>query len=281
MRRASKRQSTDDVPTPLYSEQTRDRRLGRSPTKVPRPLDPAQTDAPAGAVTPVPAADPEAPTADAHPADKPQEVLFINRSGSKVRKNQGQGRQGICPPRPNQGKENEVYFRCQENVDLPAVNKARDVFIPIELHFRKDRALTELELEKACVTDKKVLFLYWNHSFQAKRKVQGVHHWFQHNRRRDSGFPFVPGPAACIRVPKNVHVQVRAGCRLGAVVAVVDAGLDRLPKEPQDEEDLSRTNPPCQPPVTRRGTHSNSYPDGTGYEPGPQSISASSAYYSL
>ena len=94
--------------------------------------------------------------------------------------------------------------------------------------------MTAKELEKACVDDRKVILLHWNMSFQTKRKVQGVNQWFQHDRRRDSGFPFNPGPAARLQIPKNVHVQVQAGCRLGAVVAVVNAGLDHLQEEYED-----------------------------------------------
>ena len=141
--------------------------------------------------------------------------------------------------------------------------------------------MTDLELEKACVVDRKVIFLYWNRSFQTKRKVQGVHHWFQHNRRCNSGFPFLPGAAACIRVPKNVHVQVRAGCRLGTVVAVVDAGLDRLLEEYEDEEDLSNPNPPPYPPKHQREAPNRRPNAEAGVLPGPYSTSVSLAYYSL
>ena len=161
------------------------------------------------------------------------------------------------------------------------MNRARDIFIPVELHFRQARALTDLELEKACVADRKVILLHWNRSFQIKRKVHGVHHWFQHNRRCDSGFPFYPGAAACIRVPKNVHVKVRAGCRLGSVVAVENVGLERLPEEDEDEDDLSNLNPPPHPPTYRHNAHNRRPTAEAGALPGPSSISASSAYYSL
>ena len=126
-----------------------------------------------------------------------------------------------------------------------------------------------------------IAFSIWNRSFQIKKKVQGVHHWFQHNRRCDSGFPFSPGAAACIRVPKNVHVKVRAGCRLGSVVAVENVGLERLPEEDEDEDDLSNLNPPPHPPTDRHNAHNRRPTAETGDLPGPYSISASSAYYSL
>ena len=145
---------------------------------------------------------------DDEPADNSQEVLLINRSGNKTKKIKGLGKQRNPSPRTNQRNSNDIYFRCRENLDFPAVNRARDVFIPIELHFKRDRAVTAEELEKACVDDRKVILLHWNMSFQTKRKVQGVNQWFQHDRRRDSGFPFNPGPAARLQIPKNVHVQV-------------------------------------------------------------------------
>ena len=254
-RRASKRQSKADSPNPLCSEQAIDRRLGRSPAKMHRLPLPPLTGTTAEDDTPDRVGSTETMPANNEPADKPQEVLFINQSGRKTKKSQGPGTHRENPPMTRQGERNDVFFRCRENLDFPAVNRARDIFIPVELHFRQARALTDLELEKACVADRKVILLHWNRSFQIKRKVHGVHHWFQHNRRCDSGFPFSPGAAACIRVPKNVHVKVRAGCRLGSVVAVEDVGLERLPEEDEDEDDLSNLNPPPHPPMDRHNAH--------------------------
>ena len=219
--------------------------------------------------------------ADNGPADKSQEVLFINHPGRETKKSQGRGKQREQPPGTRHGDRNDVFFRCRENLDFPAVNRDREIFIPIELHFRHARVLTALELEKACVADRKVISLNWNCSFQIKKKVQGVHHWFQHNRRCDSGFPFYPGAAACIRVPKNIHVKVPAGCRLGSVVAVENVGLERLPEEDEDEDDLSNLDPPPHPPMDRHNAHYRQPPANTRDLPGPSSISASSAYYSL
>ena len=67
--------------------------------------------------------------------------------------------------------------------------------------------------------------------------------WFQHDRRSDHSFLFAAGPAARLYVPKNINVQVKKGCRLGAVAVTVDAGLDRLP-----EEDAARTSTRSLPP---------------------------------
>lgn len=215
------------------------------------------------------------------PADKLQEVLFINPAESQRKKSQGPGIHRENPPMIRQGKRNDIYFRCRETLDFPAVNRAREIFIPVELHFRHTRAFTDSELEKACVEDRKVISFNWNRSFQKKTKVHGVHHWFQHNRRRDSGFPFVPGAAACIQVPKNVHVKVQAGCRLGSVVAVENVGLDWLPEEDEDEDDLSNLHPPTHQPMDCHNEPNRRPTAGAGALPGPYSISASSAYYSL
>ena len=112
--------------------------------------------------------------ATTEPADKLQEVLFINQAERQRKKSQGLGAHRENPPTTRQGERNDVYFRCRENLDFPAVNRAREIFIPVELHFRQTRALTDLELEKACVVDRKVISLHWNRSFQSKTKVQGV-----------------------------------------------------------------------------------------------------------
>ena len=127
-------------------------------------------------------------------------------------------------PRNNR---NGLYFRCREDVNLPTANRARTAFIPIELYY-KDRPVTAEELRHSCVEGCKIISLYWNFSFETKHKAKGVTQWFKHDRRSDRGFPFPPGPAARLHIPKNINVQVNAGCRLGAVV---DAGLDRLPEE--------------------------------------------------
>ena len=103
--------------------------------------------------------------------------------------------------------------------------------------------------------------------------------WFQHNRRCDSGFPFNPGPAARIHVPKNTRVQVQAGCRLGTVVAVVNAGLDRLQGE--DEEDFPNHESTFHPPPQRFQPHNRRFPADLGAFPGPYSTCPSSASSSL
>ena len=69
-------------------------------------------------------------------------------SGLKNQKNQRTGDTENPSPRTNQWDSNDVYFRCWENVDFPAVNRARDVFIPVEIHFKRDQTLTDLELER-------------------------------------------------------------------------------------------------------------------------------------
>ena len=158
------------------------------------------------------------------------------------------------------------------------MNRARTAFIPIELYF-KDRPVTAEELRHACVEDRKVISLYWNFSFENKRKAKGVTQWFQHDRRRDNGFPFNPGPAVRLHIPKNVHVQVHAGCRLGAVVAVVDAGLARLLGE--DEARFPTSSPMPYPPPSRTKPHTRRIPAEPGVSPGPYSSSPSSASSSL
>ena len=280
-RRASKRQSKADSPNPLCSEQARDRRLGRSPAKMHRPPLLPLTGTAAEDHASDQTGSAETKPAVTEPADKLQEVLFINPAGSQRKKSQRPGVYRENPPMIRQGKRNDIYFRCRETLDFPAVNRAREIFIPVELHFRHTRAFTDSELEKACVEERKVISFNWNRSFQKKTKVHGVHHWFQHNRRRDSGFPFVPGAAACIQVPKNVHVKVRAGCRLGSVVAVENVGLDWLPEEEEDEDDLSNLHPPTHQPMDCHNEPNRRPTAGAGALPGPYSISASSAYYSL
>ena len=71
-RRALKRQSKADSPTPLYSEQNRYRCLGRSSAKMNRPLTPPQAEAVNKPATPPPADVPEAMPVDDAPADNSQ-----------------------------------------------------------------------------------------------------------------------------------------------------------------------------------------------------------------
>ena len=153
---------------------------------------------------------------------------------------------------------------------LPAAPRARTAFIPIELYYR-DRPLTAEEISHHCVEERKIISLYWNLSFESRRKAKGVANWFQHDRRKDSGFPFTPGPAAQIHIPKNIAVQVQAGHRLGAVVAVVNAGMDRF--RGADEEcspDLEQPSRLHPPPIHPR-------PAGRTGSPDPSSTSVSSA----
>ena len=185
-------------------------------------------------------------------------------------------------PRPNRyqrNDDNDVYFRCRADVDIPASHKARTAFIPIELYFRDGHILTAKELERACVDDRKIISLFWNFSFETRRKTTGVTQWFQHNRRCDSGFPFKPGPAARIHVPKNTRVQVQAGCRLGAVVAVVNAGMNRLQEE--YEENFPTLESTVHQPSRRTQHHNRRFPAGPGAFPGPSSTCPSSASSSL
>ena len=285
-RRASKRQSEANSPNPLYSGQTKDRRLGRSSAKIrrsptPPPAEEAQEHAappPADTGYASPAEMTEAPPVDATPAKCEQEVLLINHLGFKAGKTKGQEKRRNPPARSQRNNGNEVYFRCREDIDLPAANRARTAFIPIELYFR-DCPLTAEELRRACVDDRKVISLYWNFSFETRRKAKGVTQWFQHDRRRDSGFPFNPGPAARLHIPKNVHVQVRAGCRLGVVVAVVNAGLDRLQGE--NEASFPASEPTLRPPPSQTTQHTRQISAGPGAFPGPCSTSPSSASFSL
>ena len=161
------------------------------------------------------------------------------------------------------------------------MNRAREVFIPVELHFRQSRALSTLELENACDRDNKVILLYWNRSVQLEKKVRGMHSWFQHNRRRDGGFPFPPGAAACIQIPKNVHFKVRAGYRLGRVAAIENVGLERLPEKDEYEDVRLHPHQPSHPPMLPPNAHNRRSTAEAGVLPGPSSTSASSAYYSL
>ena len=275
-KRASKRQSNADSPNPLCSEQATDRRLGRSSAKILRPL----TTPPAGPTTEDPTS-PTARTVHRPTTDKTQEVLFINQSGKRTKKYQRSGKQRDPPLRVPHGGDNDVFFRCREDLDFPAVNRAREVFIPVELHFRQSRALTTLELENACDRDNKVILLYWNRSVQLEKKVRGMHSWFQHNRRRDGGFPFPPGAAACIQIPKNVHFKVRAGYRLGRVAAVENVGLERLPEKDEYEDVRLHLHQPSHPPMHPPNAHNRRSTAEAGVLPGPSSTSASSAYYSL
>ena len=246
-RRASKRRSECDAPDPLCSGQTRDRRLGRSSAKTRRsPTPPPPMETPR-TLQPVPTEseypDPAELTDPLPTATKPQEVWLINKRGSKGGKNSRLKRKETPSPRgtpcPN---PLNLYFRCREEVNLPAAPRARTAFIPVELYYR-DRRVTAEELRQSCVESRKIVFFHWNLSFETQHKARGVSQWFQHDRRSDHSFPFAAGPAARLYVPKNINVQVKKGCRLGAVAVTVDAGLDRLP-----EEDAARTSTRSLPP---------------------------------
>ena len=201
-------------------------------------------------------------------------MLFLNRARGKVGKTTGPGKKRPAPFKTRLGHDNDVYFRCREDVTLPAAARARTAFIPIELYFR-DRPLTAEELSRACVDERKVISLYWNFSFKSRRKARGVTNWFQHDRRRDSGFPFTPGPAARIHIPKNITVQVQAGHRLGAVVAMVNAGLDWFRGE--DEEYHPYLEPPSRLPPTQPAPQPRRHPAGRLGSPDLSSTSVFSA----
>jgi hypothetical protein len=267
-RRASKRRSDADGPGPLYSERTQDRRLGRSSAKSRPPPPPSDASGPE-LEYPDPAELTDAPLSDPASADESQEVFLVNRLGFRGgRKGNGQREQKTAPE-----THNPLYFRCREDVTLPAANRERTAFIPIELYYR-DRPVTAEELRRSCEDSRKIISLYWNFSFETKFKARGVTQWFQHNRRSDRGFPFTPGPAARIHVPKNVTVQVKAGCRLGAVAVVVDAGLDRLPEGANPLPPAQRPrNPPRPHPASR---HPRQLPAAPRAHPGSCTSSPSS-----
>ena len=200
-------------------------------------------------------------------ATKPQEVWLINKRGSKGGKNYRSKRKGNPSPRGNPGPNPlNLYFRCREDVNLPAAPRARTAFIPIELYYR-DRKVTEAELRHSCVESRKIVFLHWNLSFETKHKARGVSQWFQHDRRSDHSFPFAAGPAARLYVPKNINVQVKNGYRLGAVAVTVDAGLDRLPEEDAARTSISNLPPPQHPFPT--GPSPFPLPTAPGAYPGP------------
>ena len=64
-------------------------------------------------------------------------------------------------------------------------------------------------------------------------------------------------------------------------MVVMNAGLDQLPEEHEDEEDLSNPDPTFNPPRHQREAHNCRPTAGVGVLPGLYSTSASSAYYSL
>jgi hypothetical protein len=270
-RRASKRRSEADGPPPLYSERTHDRRLGRSSAKSRPPPPPSAVSGPE-LEYPDLAELTDAPLSDPASADESQEVFLVNRLGFRG------GRRGKDQrtQRPAAEAHNPLYFRCREDVTLPATNRERTAFIPVELYYR-DRPVTAEELRRSCVDSRKIISLYWNFSFETKYKARGVTQWFQHNRRSDRGFPFTPGPAARIHVPKNVTVQVKAGCRLGAVAVVVDAGLDRLPEGADPPPSTHRPrNPPRPHPTDRHPRRPPAAPRAPpeSYTSSPSSVSS-------
>ena len=270
-RRASKRRSEADGPPPLYSERTHDRRLGRSSAKSRPPPPPSAVSGPE-LEYPDLAELTDAPLSDPASADESQEVFLVNRLGFRG------GRRGKDQrtQRPAAEAHNPLYFRCREDVTLPATNRERTAFIPVELYYR-DRPVTAEELRHSCVDSRKIISLYWNFSFETKYKARGVTQWFQHNRRSDRGFPFTPGPAARIHVPKNVTVQVKAGCRLGAVAVVVDAGLDRLPEGANPPPPTHRPrNPPRPHPTDRHPRRPPAAPRAhpESYTSSPSSVSS-------
>ena len=80
----------------------------------------------------------------------PQEVLLINNLGSKGGKNSRPRRRETTAAGAPRHDPNSLYFRCREEVTLPAAPRARTAFIPIELYYR-DRSVTAEELRRSCV----------------------------------------------------------------------------------------------------------------------------------
>ena len=64
-------------------------------------------------------------------------------------------------------------------------------------------------------------------------------------------------------------------------MAVVNAGLDGLQEEYEDEASLSNPDPTFQPPMLPLETHSRRPTAGAGALPGPYSTPLYSGYYSL